>query len=107
MIHYINFDFCNGSNNYITFDTVAFWKMIQKYHVIQVSENVFHVTGRRSHVFGYNDKKDLLREFAIDWQCMFSSLCYSWEDLAFWCDFFETYGKKYGLLYEFHENCIC
>lgn len=30
-----------------------------------------------------------------------------WSDLATWGEFFAKYGKRYGLMREFHENGIC
>jgi hypothetical protein len=31
----------------------------------------------------------------------------SWGELAYWQEYFEKLGKRYGLLTEFRENCIC
>lgn len=54
----------------------------------------------------YAEQKEKLRNFALDWQCNFAEQDYSWGELAYWCDYFETMGKRYGLLQEFHENGI-
>ena len=50
---------------------------------------------------------DRLEYFAKDYQLRSSDIAMSYEDLAFFGSFFETYGEKYGLLEEFHENGIC
>jgi len=55
----------------------------------------------------YQFKKNALVEFAKEWQRCNSQISSSYEDLMFWGNFFETYGKKYGCLTEFHENGIC
>lgn len=55
----------------------------------------------------YKDKKEYLRELAIKWQHEFSSLSWSYGELAEIQGYFEKNGKRYGLLKEFKENCIC
>ena len=55
----------------------------------------------------YLSKKAEIREEAIDWQAEFGEHNYSWGELAYWQDYFETLGKRYGLLTEFRENAIC
>lgn len=105
---YNHFEYTNGSNPYITINNAAFFKMLCKYHYTQIGENSFIVTGLRA----WNGKqtregkKLLLRAIAQDWQADFEKFNYSYEELAGWQDFFEEYGKKYGLLKEFRENAI-
>lgn len=54
----------------------------------------------------YNEKKESLRNIAIDYQRNdIGGLSYYEYTLI--NDFFETNGKRYGLLTEFKENCIC
>lgn len=58
----------------------------------------------------YGDRKESLRNLAIDfqynndgdtdWQLTYGELGYIGE-------YFERMGRKYGLLREFRENCIC
>ena len=55
----------------------------------------------------YQDKKQQLRDLAIEWQHNFSEYNWSYGELAEIQDYFYTKGKKYGLLKEFKENCIC
>lgn len=106
---YINFEFSNGGNPYITKTWSEFWKMTSKYYHVQIGNNSFVVVGTRE----WNGKhtregyKEILRAFAIEWQHYFGNCNYSYGELAEWQEFFETYGKKYGLLREFRENCFC
>lgn len=55
----------------------------------------------------YQEKKDSLEQLAKDWQNCFSSLEWSYGELAAIQGYFEEKGKKYGLLNVFKENCIC
>ena len=55
----------------------------------------------------YEKRKALLRDLAIQWQYEFSEEPWDFWD-SFKCEqFFEKYGKRYGLLREFRENAIC
>ena len=58
-------------------------------------------------VNNYQVAKENARQKAIDWQDYFSETSMSWGELAYWQSYFERLGKKYGLLTEFRENCIC
>ena len=55
----------------------------------------------------YYDKKEEIRQQAIDWQLDFSNHNYSWGELADFTSYFYKMGKRYGLLKEFRENGIC
>lgn len=58
----------------------------------------------------YADRKESLRNLAIDFQSANdgdTDLTLSYGELCDVCDFFERMGRKYGLLREFRENCIC
>ena len=55
----------------------------------------------------YQKAKERAREEAIQWQFDFDSRCYSWGELAYFQDYFEKLGRRYGLLKEFKENGIC
>lgn len=55
----------------------------------------------------YAEKKNEIRQMAIDYQNMFTDgETFYWSDIAEWTAFFEKYGKRYGLLKEFRENGI-
>ena len=53
-----------------------------------------------------SDKKEALRNFAKEYQRAQAELSTSYEELAFWSNFFETYGEELGLSEEFKENGI-
>ena len=55
----------------------------------------------------YKERKSCLKELAIDWQLQFSVLNWSYGELAIIGEWFNKNGKRYGLLKEFKENCIC
>ena len=54
----------------------------------------------------YREKKDNAIELAKDYQYNFSSLSWSYGELVEINTFFETIGKRYGLLQEYRENGI-
>lgn len=55
----------------------------------------------------YYERKEEIRQEAIEWQLNFANNNYSWGDLYEWGNYFYKLGKRYGLLREFHENGIC
>lgn len=58
----------------------------------------------------YQERQESLRELAIDFQYNNdgdTDIQLSYSELADASDFFERMGRKYGLLREFRENCIC
>lgn len=54
----------------------------------------------------YAEKKEEIRQQAIDWQNDFCNHNYSYGELAFYSDYFEKKGRRYGLIKEFKENAI-
>ena len=54
----------------------------------------------------YQDKKEQVRQEAIDWQMKFNNQKYGYLQLAEFSDYFSIMGKRYGLLKEFRENGI-
>lgn len=84
----------------------SFFEMLKKYDLEQVGELEFKITYERRPSDSFETLKAYLRDFAISWQEGFNSFDYAFSDLAAWSDFFETYGKKYDLLEEFHENGV-
>lgn len=55
----------------------------------------------------YYKRQAQLRERAIDWQMRFAEgAIYSWSDIAEAGDYFQYWGKRFGLLREFKENAI-
>ena len=57
----------------------------------------------------YTEKKECLRNIAIDFQCANSEANggLSYGEIADISSWFEKNGKRYGLIKEFHENAIC
>ena len=58
----------------------------------------------------YRDRQDWLYNLAVDFQCNNdgeTDFQLSYGEMGEICDFFERMGKRYGLLREFRENCIC
>lgn len=55
----------------------------------------------------YQKMKNAAREKAIEWQAQFEERDMSYGELAIAQSFFERLGRRYGLLTEFRENCIC
>ena len=114
---YNQFIFEDGSNPYITTTAAEFWRMLKKYCVEMIGEHTFKVYGEAMTLTAAPGKKrttrekmrGVLRDFAIEWQYAVGeySIQYSMKELCEWDAFFEEYGKKYGLLREFRENCIC
>ena len=58
-------------------------------------------------VKGYNARKEALREQAIRMSHIMGTYSYSWYAAMIEGDYFETYGKRYGLLREFHTEGVC
>lgn len=62
----------------------------------------FHAYGKT-----YDERKESVRNAALDYQSACSEYCFSYSELAWIGAWFEHMGRKYGLLREFRENCIC
>ncbi len=62
----------------------------------------FKISGKN-----YEEKKASLKDLAINWQNNYSSLSWSYSELAEINNYFYENGKRYGLLKEFRENAIC
>ena len=54
----------------------------------------------------YQKGKEKTRNEAIDWQADFANHNYSYGELAYFSDYFETKARRYGLVKEFKENGI-
>lgn len=55
----------------------------------------------------YQEKKEAAREKAIDWQLTTAQEPMYESEAAAWNEYFTRIGRRYGLLREFRENCIC
>ena len=59
-----------------------------------------------THGKNYRERKNSLEEIAIEFS--HNAVCgLSYGEIYHIQNFFETMGKRYGLLREFKENCIC
>lgn len=107
---YTHFTFSDHSNPYITTTNKRLFEMLRKYYVVQITENSFYIEGLREWngkpKYNRENNKMLLRAIAQQWQADFANFNYSYSELAEWQNFFEEYGKKYGLIKEFKENAI-
>lgn len=54
----------------------------------------------------YKERKEEIREEAMDYQFEFEENNYSYGELAWYTRYFTIMGKRYGLLKEFRENGI-
>ena len=57
-------------------------------------------------MYTYQQKKAAAIEKAMDWQSDFPNHSYTWGEIAYWQEYFETVAKRYGLVREFKENGI-
>ena len=55
----------------------------------------------------YRERQASLEELAKDWQNNFQDYSWSWGELSEIQTYFYDNAKRYGLLREFKENCIC
>jgi len=57
----------------------------------------------------YGEKKANAREMAIDFQSIDSEVSggLTWGEYMWVGSYFEEIGRRFGLLREFRENCIC
>ncbi len=67
-----------------------------------VSVISFHAYGKT-----YAERKESVRNAAIDYQSAQNDYCFSYSELFEIGEWFERMGKRYGLLREFRENGIC
>ena len=62
----------------------------------------FKISGKN-----YREKQASLEDLAKDWQLHFCDFGWSYGELMVIQTYFYENGKRYGLLKEFKENCIC
>lgn len=96
----------NKEYNYIYYNNRNGWEEYHKDTFSPYTKNmdllILKVSGKN-----YEERKQCLYDLAIDYSYNFASLSWSYGELAEICNFFETNGKRYGLLKEFKENAIC
>ena len=91
-----NFNIYYGSDGWNLFHNETFSPYTKNIKVLQ-----FKIQGKN-----YKERKEHLKDIAIDFQLNFSALSWSYGELAEIYNYFETNGRRYGLLKEFKENCI-
>lgn len=124
---FLHITFTDGSNPWVRFDIskedvlkdLRSWKrhyvVVDKYKTIggdimvTVRPKTCEEEGtmRKANKEYYGRIKQRIREEAIEWQADFPNHNYSWGEIAYFEDYFRRQGKRYGLLTEFRENCIC
>ena len=62
----------------------------------------FHAYGKT-----YAERKESVRNAALDYQSAWGNYPFSYSELGLIGEWFERMGRRYGLLCEFRENCIC
>jgi hypothetical protein len=96
----------NKISNYIYAKTKEGYEEWYKNTFSPETENIeildFTIKGKN-----YNEKKLCAAEIAKDWQINFSQYSWSYGEIVIICNYFKKIGKRYGLLKEFKENCIC
>lgn len=104
----VKFTFEDNDNFFIAVSNKDLFEVLINYDIEQVEETHFHIRKKESrHNMDYQSLKDLLRDFAIEWQLNTDRFNYTYDNLVLYQGFFKEYGKKYGLLREFEENGIC
>ena len=54
----------------------------------------------------YQEKKEEIREQAIEWQHTTAQETMYWSEVAYWGNYWYKKAKRYGLVKEFKENAI-
>lgn len=54
----------------------------------------------------YQKNKEKVRQKAIEWQHTFFEKTDSYYNIMTYGEYFKKYGRRYGLIKEFKENCI-
>lgn len=87
----------NNLNGWNTYYTEAGSPYCKKEKLI-----CFEVEGKT-----YQERKNHVQELAIEWSHDWHEEELSYGEIDRIRNFFEKQGKRYGLLKEFRENCIC
>ena len=80
----------------------------EEYHAATFSPDciIEHIQRLEIKDRNYQERRENLRNIAIDIRSADNGGM-SYSEYAFLADFFDRNAKKYGLLTEFRENCIC
>ena len=106
----IHIKFKDGSNPYILTNESILYKWLYNYdlELNKISEGAIFVaatetTNRKT----YQQSKEAARLFAIDAQNIISENNFSYGEIADISDTLQDLGRRFGLVREFKENCIC
>ena len=106
----IHIKFTDGSNPYILTNESHLYKFLYNYDLDlnKIAEGAFFVTAtettRRK---TYQKAQEAARLFAIDTQNIISESNFSYGEIADIQDILHALGRRFGLVREFKENCIC
>lgn len=107
---WLHFEFTDGSNPYLFKGTPHYLKLwFSRYSFTAGAvENFFTLTELPplEKPKTYAERKNDIRDFAIFWQSIQNNLSLTYGDFADYQNYFETMGKRYGLIKEFKENGI-
>ena len=106
----IHIKFTDGSNPYILTDESQLYKWLYNYDLDlnKIAEGAFFVTATETTSRKtYQQAKEAARLFAIDTQNIISESNFSYGEIVDISDTLYSLGKRFGLVREFRENCIC
>ena len=106
----IHFKFTNGSNPYILTNESILFKWFYNYvlELNKIDEGAIFVTATETTSRKtYQQAKANARLFAIDTQNIISESNFSYGEIADISDTLHAFGRRFGLVREFKENCIC
>ena len=107
----IHIKFTDGSNPCILTNENLLYKWLYNYdlELTKIAEGaIFFVTATETTKRKtYQQAKNNAQEFAIDTQNIISECNFSYGEIADISDTLYKLGKRFGLVREFKENCIC
>ena len=106
----IHFKFTDGGNPYILTNESHLFKWFYNYvlELNKIAEGAIFVTATETtNRKTYQQAKEAARLFAIDVQNIISENNFSYGEIADISDTMHALGRRFGLVCEFKENCIC
>ena len=95
-----------GKENFnLYYDCIEGWDLFHSDTFSPETKNIkilqFKINGKN-----YQERKENLKDLAIDYSLHFAPLPWSYGEIATIQDYFYTNARRYGLIKEFKENCI-
>jgi len=106
----IHITFTDESNPYILTNESHLYKWLYNYvlELTKIDEGAIFVTATETTSRKtYQQAKEAARLFAIDAQNIISESNFSYGEIADISDTLHALGRRFGLVREFKENCIC